>query len=80
MHWHTALAVGTATARWATGSGTATQARTRRNLNLNAARPGGPEAAMIRKPYGLDDVSAALRRAIGEREATMAASRRQVRN
>lgn len=49
-------------------------------VDVATVRTSALEATMIRKPYGLDDVSTALRRAIGEREAAAAASRRQVRS
>jgi signal transduction histidine kinase/ActR/RegA family two-component response regulator len=49
-------------------------------VDLATVRTGSLETTMIRKPYGLDEVSAALRRAIAEREATAAASRRQIRS
>jgi CheY-like chemotaxis protein len=43
-------------------------------------RTGPLDATIIRKPYGLDDMSGALRRAIRDREATAAASRRRIRS
>jgi CheY-like chemotaxis protein/anti-sigma regulatory factor (Ser/Thr protein kinase) len=49
-------------------------------VDVATVRTGALETTMIRKPYGLDDVSTALRRAIGEREAAIAVSRRQIRS
>jgi signal transduction histidine kinase/CheY-like chemotaxis protein len=37
-------------------------------------------APIVRKPYGIDDLAGALRRAIGEREAARAASRQGIRS